>query len=743
MIFSLKNLTTLAAEPLNPWEGDWLPKLPPNAVTDKKARGTWMNLPTTEYNAYSGFEGVNAGRRVNGDASEDGNPPRNHHAFAVDYDFPLSDIEVDSAVARMSVKPNWVEKSLSGNWRLVWLFEKPVPMINYAFAVAWLESLDQILPFRQMAGVDESAVKAPERYLTNGGIWRKLHDDPVPFSLLLGHYTEVSRKFNWTDSGLGVTVPLDVAAGKLKELFPRFSEWEGDFVLDSQGPSFWVDGSTSPKSATVRPTGLQTFSAHASKSFYDWSELLGAEFVKQFKKEELGKAVENIFFDGHNYILRNDQSQWLWNTKDDLSLFLRCKRGLTDRRAKGASFTQVESALMLIRDTALVASAGSFAGYKKGLMTNNGNRYLNIHNRDVMQPAAEKVAWGPQGDFPFLSKFLDGFFSSPDQLPFFLAWLARFYKSSFFRDPRSGQAVFIFGNVGLGKSFINTGIISPLLGGHADANKFLLGSDAFNSEMFDYLFWAIDDGTGTTSQMMRERFAELVKMLVANRNFMSNEKFRKAAMVQWQGRISVTGNVDAESLRRLPAMDISMREKVMLFLAAPKRADGFVFEEEKETRALLARELPFFARFLLDYVPEPQCVGEEVRFGVREYHEPSLLMEANLSSTSATFGEILDESLREYFCVRDEEADFWSGTALQLHKMILSDLTLTEAMRGTNVQQVARNLAQLATKGSFKIDVGTDAHRRIYKIYRDDRFPKKPRLAPIPQSAKFAATTTS
>ena len=285
MIFSIKNLTTIAAEALNPWEGDWLRKVPPNAITDKKARGVWMNLPTTEYNAYSGFEGVNAGRRVNGDKTESGNPPLRHHALAIDYDFPLSEVEVEAGVARMTIKPNWIERSLSSNWRLVWLFETPVPMINYAFAVEWLASLDQILPFRQLAGIDENALKAPERYLTNGGVWKKLHDAPVPASLLMGHYAEISRKFNWTDSGLGVTVPLDVAAGRLKELFPRFASWEGDFVLDSQGPSFWIDGSESPKSAIVRATGIQTFSGHATKPFFDWSELLGHEFVKQFKKE--------------------------------------------------------------------------------------------------------------------------------------------------------------------------------------------------------------------------------------------------------------------------------------------------------------------------------------------------------------------------------------------------------------------------------------------------------------------------
>jgi len=723
-LFALKNLGTLAVTPDEPWNFDKLALVPENCIKNKKARTDWMLNPHTNFNAYSGFEGVNGNQRVkSGSGSEEGNPPLMQHAFVADVDFPLSETEVRAAVARMSPQPNWIERSLSGNWRFLWLFEKPVMMCNYDFAVFWLGKLDTLIPFRQVAGVDDGAVNAPERYYTNGCKWEKIHDVPIPHVRLLGQLQEVSAKYNWQGSDLGISVPLDIAATELKKRYPRFNEWE-EFTLDSQGPTFWIDGSESPKSAVVRATGIQTFSGHATKPFYNWSELLGHEFVRQFKLEEMGRAIDGIYYDGRSYIRQNGNGDWLWNDKEGVSLHLRVTRGLSDRRAKGLHHSPIDSAITAIQDTALVTSAGSFAGYEKGLMKYNGNRYLNIHNKDAVAPAGEPAVWGPGGNLPFISTFLDGFFSSPDQLPFFLAWLARFYVATHKRDPRSGQACFVFGPPNRGKTFLSTGIVSPLFSGHSDARDFLMGSDSFNSEMFEFSVWTVDDGSNASSNTMLHYFSEMVKKVVADKSFRSNEKFRKAGMVRWQGRAFITGNLDPESLRRIPNLDISMKEKIMLFKVLLNREDGFKFPDEGEIRAKVSQELPFLARFLLDYVPEAQCLAGDNRYGVKEYHEASLLSEANHSSVSGTFGEILDEWQREHFMVREPQATEWVGTALQLHKSVLSDMSMTEAMRSYNVQAVSRMLCNLATRKVFDIQITGDEHRRLFTIKRDHRFPR-------------------
>jgi hypothetical protein len=413
-------------------------------------------------------------------------------------------------------------------------------------------------------------------------------------------------------------------------------------------------------------------------------------------------------------------------------------RGLTDKRSKGANFSQIDSAVSLIKDTAVVTSAGSFAGYERGLMTYNGNRYLNIHNRDVLQPAPEPTVWGSTGKFPFISHFYDEFFSSPEQLPFMLSWGSRFYRSFQRRVPQSGQALLIFGRPGRGKTFHSEALWSILMGGSAEAKEWLNGEDIFNSELFDYCFWRIDDGSLSANYRTAGVYAEMLKRVTANKSFRSNEKYRKAGQVQWQGRIAITGNDDAESLRSIPNMDISMQEKVMLFRVAADRMDGFKFRDDVEMRVILAQEIPHFARFLMDFKIPDHCTDAETRYGVKAYHEPSLRNAANHSSVSATFGEILDEALREFFTVRDTEADCWTGTSLQLHKMILQDGSLTEAMRPYNVQTVARNLSTLSAKKVFNIEVLGDEHRRFYRIHRDDRFPQNKKVSAILHSDKFS-----
>jgi len=736
--FALKNLATIATEPCVPWEVS-LP-FPEKCIKDKKARSAWMMNPETHYNAFNSFEGLNSNQRIKGSPGEDGNPPRYHHALIIDIDYPLSEVEVRAAIDRMKIQPNWLERSLSDNWRMVWIFERPVIMASYEFAVLWLSTIEQIIQFRQVAGVDEGALLAPERYYTNGCKWEHLHDAPVPYALLLGLLQEVSAKYNWAGPEMGVVVPLDIVKGELQKKYPRFVEWDGEFILDAQGPTFWVDGSASPKSAIVRSTGIQTFSDHATKPFYNWSELISHDFVKTYKLEEMGRAIDGVFYDGRSYIRQNEQKEWLWEDKDGLTLQLRVARGLSDRRPKGQNFTQIDSALAMIKNTALISSAGSFAGYKKGLMTFNGNKYLNIHNRNAMMPSSEIPVWGMDGgNMPFLSHLFNQYFTSSDQVDFFFSWLSRFYRSVYQREPRSGQAVFIFGPPNRGKTFVSSAILARLVGGSAEAKSFLMGEDNFNSELFDYCLWTIDDGSVGSSQRLMTHFAETVKRCTANMTFRSNEKFRKASLVQWQGRICVTGNVDAESLRQIPNMDISMREKVGLLRVREVRDDGFFFPETDVTQKILDRELPLFARFLLNYEIPEHCQSGDSRYGVREYHEPTLLMEANHSSSSGTFAEIIDEFQREYFTVREPHATEWVGTALQLHKTILMDMTLTEAMRPYSVQAVSRMLSNLAVKKIFEVTVEGDEHRRLFRIKRDSRYPllSRSNLSAHNQSSKF------
>lgn len=722
--------------PGNPWEFTHLDRVPPNCLgkDGKKARTEWATAIKTDFCCYSTFEGTNPNLRIRAPGADgEGNPARVMHGLAVDFDYPLAEAEVSAGIERMQpdLRPNWQETTLSGNCRLVWVFAIPINLPSHDFTIGFLKSIDVVIPFRNLAGLDEGALIAPERLFTNGCVWKKINPNPFPHALLMGHFLKFSDKFDWKGDKDGTLIPLDIVAAQLKEKFPRFSEWEGDFVDGAQGPSFWIDGSTSPKSAIVRPTGIQSLAAHRSKPFYHWPELIGAEFCNRYKTEQIGKSSDGIFYDEKTYHSQITNGTWVSDPKENIILLLKTERGLSDTKRKGETTSEVERALAHIQRRNRVRVAAPFAFYPPGKTTILGESVLNTHTRLTIQPAERP------GEYPFLDKFLKTLWDPAEQYEYFISWLSYFYKSCLNRGPRSGHALFIAGGTNVGKTFLSRAVIGGLVGGFAEAQQFLLGEDNFNSELFDSALWVVDDGSVSTSFATHKKISEMIKRIVANPSIRCRGLYTKGATVAWQGRPVFTMNIDAESIRALPDMDLSLREKVMILKTHV--VSQVQFMEADGMKDMLARELPYLARFLVDWEIPPQCRASDPRFGVNNYLEKSLVEAANQNSVSGAFSEILDEWRTMHFTQTEPAADKWEGTSLQLYKSILQDHSLGEAMRPFNVQSVGRMLVSLANKHVFDISVSGETERRIFTIPRDlSRFPKTKTLIVPGNSGKFA-----
>lgn len=726
MFFALPNLVSSETTPCVPWDFTRLDLVPPRAIPDKAFRTSWLQNRETVFQCYSAFEGLNPGLRLKGPTGADeGNPPVKMHGLVADYDLKLSAEEVHMSIARMPIRPNWYEVSLSKNARLIWLFEEPILLPSFLFTVFLLQKICDILPVRAMAGLDEPALTAPEKYYTAGCVWHKISDAPVPKDLLHGFLVEVSKKFEWAASGeFGPTIPLDVVAGELRKKFTRFASWPSDFILGSQGPSFWVDGSASPLSATVRSTGMQTFSAHSSRPFASWSELLGAEFVKQFRSKQTGAAVAEIFYDEKQYFSKLASGTWARDPKENIVTFLKTHRGLSDRVCKGETASEIETAIGYIHRNHRIRTAASFAFYKEGLMNFNGDQCLNTHTIKALTPS-EKA------EYEWLGKFLDTFFDPPEQLPYFMSWLAHFYTSCYHRKPRSGQAMFLAGGTNVGKTFLNRAVIGGLVGGFGEANDYLMGSDSFNSELFDRALWVIDDGSIATCSKSHKKFSEMIKKCVANPSFRINGKYEKAGLIPWQGRVSCTLNLDADSLRKIPDLDISIKEKIILFKTVPEAAVKFMHPDDMQS--MLTKELPGLARYLLDYNYPEHTLGNDPRFYVASYHDKSIMRSSNLSSESGGFSEILAEFLKDFFG-RETNADYWEGSALALYRQIVADGSMGSIMKRYEPQAIARQLMSLSAKKVFDISLdATNEHSRVFKIGRG-AFPKKLNGHVVPQA---------
>lgn len=729
----LKNLSSSEVYPcVNPWRFIELGRVPANCFRDKAARDAWINRPETAFNVYTLFEGTQSNLRLRGGTGGDENPPHTMYGLAVDYDAAMTvDNIIKSLPLLADCPPNWFEQTLSGNGRLVWVFSEPIRLPNRKFALKLIAELHNLLPFRKIAGLDEQALKAPERYFTNGCRWTLLHRPKVPAAKLRGFLLKVSEKFDWQQKEFGKAANYEEIAEECKRRFPDFTGWPGEFVLGATGPSFWIDGSTSPKSAIVRETGMQTFAAHATKAFYPWAEIVGARFVEDSENNRLGKAVEGCYWDGRQFIMKDAHGNFALHTKDNFRMVLQGKRGLKGGVKRDGTQSEVDMAITYVLDSCAVAGAASCAFYPHGVFNFNGSRILNLHQREVLQPAPEPTVWGAEGKFPWLSAFLDPFFDpAQPQLDHFLAWAQHLYRACYTRKPISGHGLFLAGPVGCGKTFLSRAVLGTLFNGCQEANSYLIGSDNHNSELFDVALWVVDDGSVSSSSRVHQVWTENVKRTIANPTHRVNEKFRKAMLTPWQGRLIVTLNRDAVSLGLIPNLDASIFEKLKILGAGEKKTE---FMGQYQTEEMLARELPWFARWLLDWTTPAHCFeGAESRFGLVPYAEPSIVRAANLSSGKTVFIEILTRWLKDYFTEVKPSAEFWEGTATDLRMAMTTDAVYTELLRGYKPEEFPKALVNAMSREVLKIEIADDTMTaRRFRIYRDGVLPPVVKAQPI------------
>jgi len=275
----------------------------------------------------------------------------------------------------------------------------------------------------------------------------------------------------------------------------------------------------------------------------------------------------------------------------------------------------------------------------------------------------------------------------------------RFYESGWRRALLPGQAVFLCGEKDQGKNLLSNVIVAKLVGGHVDAADYLTGQTKFSGSFFEMPLWTMDDVTPLADTAKHRHYTALLKKMVANRVFSADEKFKKVQTVEWCGRIMVTTNLDPESIRILPALDVSNQDKVCLFRV--RTMERMFPVDVVET---ITGELPYLARWLIDW-EMPERVTGSTRYGVKSYIEKSLLTEARQSSDSAQFEELLGAFLRQLPPGTKE----WNGTATDLMAELASVEGFGPLLRDVSPCRIGRLLAQLEGSGYLRFERNSTA----------------------------------
>jgi hypothetical protein len=176
-------------------------------------------------------------------------------------------------------------------------------------------------------------------------------------------------------------------------------------------------------------------------------------------------------------------------------------------------------------------------------------------------------------------------------------------------------------------------------------------------------------------------------------------------------------NADEISASIVPDLSISNLDKTSLWRTAETAPVEFPCRRDIER--LVHDEGPHLARFLLDYSIPKEWVGT-ARFGVRAYHEESLMQVAEQSSRNAGALEILEDWRSNYFSDNPAKPS-WTGTSYKLLKELHKDDLAREAgLRGITVSSLGQHLSALKSKGVAWIDSQTTATERLWTIRRAD-----------------------
>lgn len=401
----------------------------------------------------------------------------------------------------------------------------------------------------------------------------------------------------------------------------------------------------------------------------------------------VGAAINGTWFDGRDYWLQVN-GIWRLFRKADISLHMRVAHSISDQRRADRGPSQLDVALEQVHQTRCVDGAAPFVFRRDDFVRFGGKQYLNIARSRIVEPAAGPRAWGE--GFPWIAGFLDNLFDPCEQLEFFLSWFAYAYRHALAGTPRNGQVIYLAGDVNQGKTLASNVLIGELFGGHMDASDYLLGESRFNKELFEVGLWTVDDTVPSSDPRKQQLYSAMLKKIPANYAFSYHPKFRDQILLPWAGRVVVTCNADPESIRILPDIEMSMLDKICLFLI--RTADRDFHGAADHIRA----EHPAFARWLHDYEIPPHCQGS-ARFGVRCYHHPALMETARQSGRTAGFIELLERFLRSWFELPQHRE--WTGTATDLLASLMSESATRDIACNYTPDKIGRRLSQLMGEG--------------------------------------------
>jgi len=708
------NDRSTVAAPCVPWE--FKSNVP--AFKEKEDYLKWRNDPSTEHLLFTGAIGVNPAMRCNAKT----NPIRQLTAIIGDYDSNIS-TAMDASVlanAPAGLQPNWLSRTFSGGRRVVWLLSEPVAFDAVLSRRFFDIAVRELRATSLLPGLDPSCWHNPLKIYDVGVAWEKLSDEPLSTSLIHLWLTEASKQTNWSKLG-ELRIPLEDVAAEIERQYP--GQWNGTFQVGARGSVFW-ENKSNPTAAIVTEHGMIAFSSH--KLFHSWAEVLGAAFVRKYAQDKIGGAIEGVYFDGRSYYRKID-NLWQSVAKEDFVKYLCAVKGLDSGKGKGESASETTRAEVFVQLHRRVAGVVPRVFDPRDVIDINGQRFLNIAYVRPLEPSDESQEWG--ANFPWCARFLETRFDDHERVVM-LAWWKRFYGSALAGDLLPGHALFLVGDVNIGKTLFSNKMIGASVGGFADASSHISKDSEFNRELVGCALWTIDDGQVAADPVSHRKFSEAVKRVVATPTVVYRAMRQDGQSTVHNGRLLITLNYDAYSMQMIPDLETSMEEKVIVerFRSGPfPDPPAACAHATRPYEAAIASELPCLLRWLLDWSPPAAIMGDE-RLGVASYINSDMRSKALYSGDVGDLLEIVALFVKS---LPPEQGD-WVGNASAFYSQASIYETTKPLIMKYSPRIIGRRFSEASRIRDSGISVVDEDRRKgnRYRIALGEREGKVVRITP-------------
>lgn len=352
--------------------------------------------------------------------------------------------------------------------------------------------------------------------------------------------------------------------------------------------------------------------------------------------------------DQKNYWIQDIRHNWIDVSTETLRLILKV-RGARGPSTKGG-ISEIDRFITETIGTRNVGYAGPLAGYKSGVVEQQGTRLLVTTSPAIIDPKP--------GDWPSFKKLLSELFydsKHPEQLDYFHGWLLYARRCLIASDFKPGQCLVMAGPPDCGKSFFQNRITLLLGGRAAKPYQYMAGETTFNRELFGAEHLMIEDVVASTDIRSRRNFGSRIKEFTVNELQVNHGKCRDGINVLPLWRVTLTVNDEPEDLMVLPPMIDSVADKFILL----KVGQGQFPVETEAFRLVIDNELKHYLHWLHNEWVMPDAIRSR-RFGIKSFQHPDLLTYINELAPEHELHMLINEH-----CFKNGQI-LWKGTAAEL-----------------------------------------------------------------------------